>query len=98
MTLQRCNMTSIEKNTIKNFLNLSVPYEFMNSTDKLLFNEFLKGICYTFVKTSRIDGDTVKEIVSLKNELYRDIDLSDNENFIYFCFVKLTIAIMKKYS
>ena len=36
-------MDSIEKNIVKLFLNISVPHEFENSSDKILFDEFLKG-------------------------------------------------------
>lgn len=38
-------MNSIEKNIVKLFLDTSVPNEFLNSPDKILFDEFLKGKC-----------------------------------------------------
>ena len=90
-------MTSLEKKTIRNFLNTDVPREFLNSSDKLMFNEFLKGVCSTFIETYNINCEALTKIISLKNELYRDIDFLNDENSIYYNYVKLVISIMKKY-
>lgn len=90
-------MDSIEKNIVKLFLNISVPHEFENSSDKILFDEFLKGKCTIFIKSSKIDNDSYVKIVSLKNELSNDINFQKYENVIYFDFMRLVIAIMKKY-
>lgn len=90
-------MTSIEKNIVKPFLNINVPNEFENSVDKILFDEFLKGKCTIFIESSKIDNDSYVKIVSLKNELSKDINYQNNENVIYFDFMRLVIAIMKKY-
>ena len=90
-------MTSIEKNIIKLFLNINVPHEFENSVDKILFDEFLKGKCTIFIESSKIDNDSYVKIVSLKNELSKDINYQNNENVIYFDFMRLVISIMKKF-
>ena len=90
-------MNSIEKNIIKLFLEISVPNEFLNSSDKILFNEFLKGKCKTLIKSAKIDNDSYLKKVSLKNELSKDINFQKNENVIYFDFIRLVISIMKKY-
>lgn len=90
-------MNSIEKNIVKLFLEISVPNEFLNSPDKTLFDEFLKGKCTIFIKNSKIDNDSYGKIVSLKNQLSKDINFQKNENVIYFNFMRLVISIMKKY-
>ena len=90
-------MNSIEKNIVKLFLEISVPNEFLNSPDKILFDEFLKGKCTMFLKSSKIDNDTFLKIVSLKNQLTKDINYQNNENVIYFDFMRLVISIMKKF-
>ncbi len=90
-------MNSIEKNIVKLFLKMSVPHEFENSVDKILFDEFLKGKCTLFLKNPKIDNDSYAKIVSLKNELSKDINFQKDENVIYFDFMRLVIAIMKKY-
>lgn len=90
-------MNLIEKNIVKLFLDISVPNEFLNSPDKILFDEFLKGKCTIFLKSSKIDNDSFFKIVSLKNQLTKDINYQNNENVIYFDFMKLVISIMKKY-
>lgn len=90
-------MNSIEKNIVKLFLDNNVPNEFLNSPDKILFDEFLKGKCTIFIKNSRIDKDSYVKIVSLKNQLSKDINFQNNENVIYFDFIRLVISIMKKY-
>ncbi len=90
-------MNSTEKNIVKLFLEISVPNEFLNSPDKILFDEFLKGKCTVFVKSSEIDNDSYEKIVSLKNQLSKDINFQTNENVIYFDFMRLVISIMKKY-
>lgn len=78
-------------------MEISVPNEFLNSPDKILFDEFLKGKCTVFVKSSEIDNDSYEKIVSLKNQLSKDINFQTNENVIYFDFMRLVISIMKKY-
>lgn len=90
-------MNSIEKNIVKLFLETSVPNELLNSSDKILFDEFLKGKCTIFIKISKIDNDSFLKIVSLKNQLSKDINFQNNENVIYFDFMRLVISIMKKY-
>ena len=90
-------MNSTEKNIVKLFLEISVPNEFLNSPDKILFDEFLKGKCTVFVKSSEIDNVSYEKIVSLKNQLSKDINFQTNENVIYFDFMRLVISIMKKY-
>lgn len=90
-------MSSIEKNIVKLFLKIGVPNEFLNSLDKILFDEFLKGKCTVFIKSSKIDNDSFLKIVSLKNQLSKDINFQNNENVIYFDFMRLVISIMKKY-
>lgn len=90
-------MNSIEKNIVKLFLEISVPNEFLNTPDKVLFDEFLKGKCTIFLKSSKIDNDSFLKILSLKNELIKDIDYQNNENVIYFDFMRLVISIMKSY-
>ena len=90
-------MNSTEKNIVKLFLEISLPNEFLNSPDKILFDEFLKGKCTVFVKSSEIDNDSYEKIVSLKNQLSKDINFQTNENVIYFDFMRLVISIMKKY-
>lgn len=90
-------MNSIEKNIVKLFLETSVPNEFLNSSDKILFDEFLKGKCTIFIKSSKIDNDSYVKIVSIKNQLSKDINFQRNENVIYFDFMRLVISIMKKY-
>ena len=77
-------MNIIEKRIIKNFLGFVVPAEFLNTSDKLLFNEFFKGKCSTFFKTSTIDNESLSKIVALKNDLLNEIDFQDTENVIYF--------------
>ena len=62
-----------------------------------MFDEFLKGKCTIFIKSSKIDNDSYVKIVSLKNELSNDINFQKDENVIYFDFMRLVIAIMKKY-
>lgn len=89
-------MNSIEKNIVKLFLETAVPKDFLNSSDKILFDEFLKGKCSTFIKDCKIDEDSFSKIISLKNLLTTDIDFQNVENVIYFDFMKLVIAIMKK--
>ena len=59
-------MNSIEKNIVKLFLEISVPNEFLNSPDKILFDEFLKGKCTIFLKSSKIDNDFYYE------KIYKD--------------------------
>ena len=90
-------MNSIEKNIVKFFLEIRVPNEFLNSPDKILFDEFLKGKCTVFIKSSKIDNDSFLKIVSLKNQLSKNINFQNNENVIYFDFMRLVISIMKKY-
>ena len=90
-------MNSIEKNIVKLFLETSVPNEFLNSPDKILFDEFLKGKCTIFIKSSKIDSDSYVKITSLKNQLSKDVNFQKNENVIYFDFMRLVISIMKKY-
>ena len=90
-------MNSIEKNILKLFLEISVPNELLNSPDKILFDEFLKGKCTILIKSSKIDNDSYVKIVSLKNQLSKDINFQKNENVIYFDFMRLVISIMKKY-
>ena len=90
-------MSSIEKNIVKNFLEIGVPNEFLNSPEKLLFNEFLKGKCATFIECSKIDNESFFKIVSLKNQLSKGINYQNNENVIYFDLMRLVISIMKKY-
>lgn len=90
-------MNSIDKNIVKLFLEIGVPNEFLNSSDKILFDEFLKGKCTVFIKSSKIDNDSFLKIVSLKNQLSKDINFQNNENVIYFDFMRLVISIMKKY-
>ena len=90
-------MNSIDKNIVKLFLEIGVPNEFLNSPDKILFDEFLKGKCTVFIKNSKIDNDSFLKIVSLKNQLSKDINFQNNENVIYFDFMRLVISIMKKY-
>ena len=90
-------MNSIEKNIVKLFLETSVPNELLNSSDKILFDEFLKGKCTIFKKSSKVDNDSFLKIVSLKNQLSKDINFQNNENVIYFDFMRLVISIMKKY-
>lgn len=90
-------MNSIDKNIVKLFLEIGVPNEFLNSSDKILFDEFLKGKCTVFIKSSKIDNDSFLKIVSLKNQLSKDINFQNNENLIYFDFMRLVISIMKKY-
>lgn len=90
-------MNSIEKNIVKLFLETSVPNELLNSSDKILFDEFLKGKCTIFIKSSKIDNDSFLKIVSLKNQLSKDINFQNYENVIYFDFMRLVISIMKKY-
>lgn len=48
------------------------------------------------LKSSKIDNDTFIKIVSLKNQLTKDINYQNNENVIYFDFMRLVISIMKK--
>lgn len=90
-------MNSIDKNIVKLFLEIGVPNEFLNSPDKILFDEFLKGKCTVFIKSSKIDNDSFLKIVSLKKQLSKDINFQNNENVIYFDFMRLVISIMKKY-
>ena len=90
-------MNSIDKNIVKLFLEIGAPNEFLNSPDKILFDEFLKGKCTVFIKSSKIDNDSFLKIVSLKNQLSKDINFQNNENVIYFDFMRLVISIMKKY-
>ena len=90
-------MNSIDKNIVKLFLEIGVPNEFLNSPDKILFDEFLKGKCTVFTKSSKIDNDSYVKIASLKNQLSKDINFQKNENVIYFDFMRLVISIMKKY-
>ena len=90
-------MNLIEKNIVKNFLQIAVPNEFLNSPDKLLFDEFLKGKCIVFVQSSKIDNESLLKIISLKNQLSKDINYQNNENVIYFDLMRLVISIMKKY-
>lgn len=61
-----------------------------------MFDEFLKGKCTIFLKSSKIDNDTFIKIVSIKNQLTKDINYQNNENVIYFDFMRLVISIMKK--
>ncbi len=90
-------MNSIENKIVKLFLEIGVPNEFLNSPDKILFDEFLKGKCTIFLKYLKIDSVSYEKIVSLKNKLSKDIDFQKNENIIYFDFMRLVISIMKKY-
>ena len=90
-------MNAIEKNIVKSFLEISEPTDFLNSPDKLLFNEFLKGKCSTFIKNSKIDNESFLKIVSLKKQLFEDVDYQNNENIIYVNLMKLVISIMKKF-
>ena len=90
-------MNSIDKNIVKLFLEIGVPNEFLNSPDKILFDEFLKGKCTVFIKSSKIDNDSYVKIASLKNQLSKNINFQKNENVIYFDFMRLVISIMKKY-
>ena len=90
-------MNSIDKNIVKLFLEIGVPNEFLNSPDKILFDEFLKGKCTVLIKNSKIDNDSFLKIVSLKNQLSKDINFQNNETVIYFDFMRLVISIMKKY-
>ena len=90
-------MNSIDKNIVKLFLEIGVPNEFLNSPDKILFDEFLKGKCTVFINSSKIDNNSFLKIVSLKNQLSKDINFQNNENVIYFDFMRLVISIMKKY-
>lgn len=90
-------MNSIERNTVKNFLEIHIPTDFLNSPDKIMFNEFLKGKCSTFIKTTYIENESLMKIISLKNQLYKDINFQNNENVIYFDLMRLVISIMKKY-
>ena len=78
-------MTSIEKNIVKLFLNINVPHEFENSVDKILLDEFLKGKCTVFIKSSKIDNDSYVKIVTLKNELSKDINFQKDENVNQEC-------------
>ena len=90
-------MNSIEKNIVKLFLETAVPKDFLNSSDKILFDEFLKGKCATFIECSKIDNESFFKIVSLKNQLSKGINYQNNENVIYFDLMRLVISIMKKY-
>lgn len=86
-----------EKNIVKAFLKFNVPNEFLNTSDKILFDEFIKGKCTILIKHSRIDRESLFKIVSLKNQLSKEINFQNNENVIYFDFLRLVISIMKKY-
>lgn len=90
-------MNIIEKKIVRSFLEIGVPIEFLNSPDKLLFDEFLKGKCTIFIKDSKIDNESFLKIVYLKNQLSKDIDYQNIENVIYYDFMRLVISIMKKY-
>lgn len=91
-------MNSIEKKIVKEFLKIDVPTDFTNSVDKILFDEFLKGHCSTFIELEKMENESLEKIVSLKSKLSKDINFQNNENVIYFDFMRLVIAIMKKYS
>lgn len=90
-------MNTNDKRIVKIFLDTAVPDIFLNSIDKLLFDEFLKGKCDTLLKTSSIDNDSILRIINLKNNLYNDIDYSNNENVIYYNLLRLVVSIMNKY-
>lgn len=51
---------------------------------------------YSYKKFPKLIDSYVK-IVSLKNQLSKDINFQKNENVIYFDFMRLVISIMKKY-
>lgn len=90
-------MTSIEKKTIKNFYKLTVPREFQNTPEKDLFSCFLVGHCDTFLKTSKIDRESIQTMIDSKNTISNEIDFNKDENVIYFDYMRLVISIMKKY-
>jgi hypothetical protein len=89
-------MDSIEKKTIKNFLKLNIPKGFLNNIDKDLFDCFFKGHCYTFLGKSYIDNESIEKIISWKNDISKEIDFNNDENVIYFDYMRLVISIMKK--
>lgn len=90
-------MNANDKRIIRVFLDTAVPYIFLDSIDKILFDEFLKGKCDTLLKTASIDNDSVLRIISLNKNLYSHVDYSNNENAIYYNLLRLVISIMNKY-
>ena len=90
-------MNKNDKRIVKIFLYSNVPYDFMNSVDKILFDEFIKGKCDTLLKTSSIDNDSLLKIIDLTNVLYSDIDYSNNKNIVYINLHKLVVSIMDNY-
>lgn len=91
-------MDKIDKQIFKNFQSILIPQQFLNTSDKLLFNEFFAGKFVTFLEKNIIDKESMKKIITLKNKLYNDIDLSNNDNLIYFNYFNLIISILNKYS
>ena len=91
------NMKSSDKRLVKEFLYSNIPHDFLNTIDKILFDEFIKGKCDILLKTSSIDNDSLLKIIDLTNTLYSDIDYSKNENVAYINLHKLVISIMEKY-
>lgn len=90
-------MNANDKRIVKVFLDTDVPYIFLDSIDKILFDEFVKGKCDTLLKTASIDNDSILKIINLNKKLYSDIDYSNNENVIYYNLLRLVISIMNKY-
>lgn len=91
-------MNKNEKKIVICFLNHIVPNCFVDSIDKLLFDEFIKGHCTVFVKTSKISKSDLSVIISNKNLLFNGMSFKNDDDIIYFDMMRLVISIFHKYA
>lgn len=90
-------MTKIEKLLCESFFHISVPQSFLNTSEKVLINEYFKGECQKMLDNDYIDYESYEKMNDLKNYLSSDIDFSDYNNVIYFDLMRLFLAIVRKY-
>lgn len=90
-------MTQIEKSLCNSFFNISVPQEFINTPEKVLINEYLKGKCKCIIDNEFIDYQSFEKMNKLKINLANEIDFKNFDNVIYFDLLRLFLAIAKKY-
>ena len=86
-----------EKKIVKIFVYMEAPNDFINSAEKLMADEFIKGCCLSFFETGDIKSCAYSKMLDLKTFLSNSINFKNEENVIYFDLMRLVLAIIKKY-
>lgn len=91
-------MNSSEKKIIKIFVYMAEPNDFINSAEKLMANEFIKGCCLSFLESGAMEYSSYLQMKNLKNTVYDNVDFKNSDNVIYFDCMRLAFSIIEKYS